>query len=97
VNIFLDVLGEVQAPADEPTSETNVRHWKDEHQTLWGEIEDSAEGQRRQTLEDSDPAYGVPLKGYVVQVLTRAGEVGMGPYWDKADAGTKASLEKFLA
>jgi hypothetical protein len=96
VNIFLDVLGEVQAPSDEPQAETNVRHWKDEHQTLWGEIDGSAEGLRRQTLEDNDQAYAVPLKAYVVQVLTRAGEVGMGPYWDKADAGTKTSLEKFL-
>jgi hypothetical protein len=55
------------------------------------------EGARRVTLEDSDPAYRVPLKGYVIDVLTRAQSVGLGPYWDKADAGTKNSLQKFLS
>lgn len=97
VNIFLDVLGEVQAPSEDPSSETGVRHWKDDHQMQWSEIDGMPEQSRRAGLEDSDPAYRVPLKTYVVEVLTRAGEVGLGPYWDKADAGTKASLEKFLS
>jgi hypothetical protein len=97
VNIFLDVLGEVQAPSEDPTSETGVRHWKDDHMIQWAEIEGMPEQTRRAGLEDADPAFRVPLKGYVVEVLTRAGEVGLGPYWEKADAGTKASLEKFLA
>lgn len=97
VNIFLDVLGEVQAPSEDPSSETGVRHWKDDHPTQWSEIEGSLEQQRRVALEDADPAYSVPLKGYVVEVMRRGGEVGLGPYWDKADEGTKRSLEKFLA
>jgi hypothetical protein len=96
VNIFLDVLGEVQAPSEDPSSETGVRHWKDDQPTQWSEIEGSLEQQRRIALEDADPAYSVPLKSYVVEVMRRGGEVGLGPYWDKADEGTKRSLEKFL-
>ena len=97
VNIFLDVLGEIQAPSDTPTAETGVRHWKDDHQTEWAELEGSAEQSRRAALEDADPAYGVPLKSYIVEVMNRGGAVGLGGYWDKADEGTKRSLEKFLA
>jgi hypothetical protein len=69
------------------------------HPTSWRQliISDTAEGKRRAALEDADPAYAVPLKTYVVNALTRASELGMGPYWDKADAGTKNSLQKFLA
>jgi len=96
VNIFLDVLGEVQPPSSDST-EQGVRHWKEDHQTAWSEIEGMPEQTRRGALEDADPAYRVPLKAYVVETLTRAGEVGLGPYWEKADAGTRASLEKFLA
>lgn len=97
VNIFLDVLGEVQAPSDTPSAETGVRHWRDDHQTQWSELEGSLEQTRRSALEDADPAYSVPLKQYIVEVMQRGGQVGLGVYWDKADEGTKRSLEKFLA
>lgn len=97
LNMFLDVLGELQ-PADTPSGpEASVNHWKDDHPVAWGEIEHAPEGVRRKTLEDADPAYAVPLRAYVVDVLTRAQGVGLGPYWDKADAGAKNSLQKFLA
>jgi hypothetical protein len=58
---------------------------------------DSPEGARRNALEDADPAFSVPLKAYIVDVLHRAHSVGLGAYWDKADEGTKRSLEKFLS
>jgi hypothetical protein len=96
VNIFLDVLGEVQPPSSD-SGEQGVRHWKEDHQTQWAEIEGMPEQTRRGALEDADPAYRVPLKSYVVEVLTRAQGVGLREYWEKADAGTRASLEKFLA
>jgi len=76
---------------------TGIAPWQDEHSTVWSEIEYTAEGKRRVALEDSDPAYAVPLKGYIINVLTQAQSVGLGPYWEKADAGTKNSLEKFLS
>ncbi|OCF32339.1 hypothetical protein I316_06007 [Kwoniella heveanensis BCC8398] len=98
LNIFLDVLGEVQIAQDDPTgTETGLRSWQDEHSTEWSELDGTPEGVRRTTLENSDPAYAVPLKGYVVQVLHQAHTVGLGPFWDKADAGAKHSLEKFLS
>nr|XP_018264314.1 uncharacterized protein I303_02479 [Kwoniella dejecticola CBS 10117]OBR86472.1 hypothetical protein I303_02479 [Kwoniella dejecticola CBS 10117] len=98
MNIFLDVLGEVQVAQDDPNGiETGLRPWQDEHSTQWSDIQHTPEGQRRITLEDNDPAYSVPLKGYVVQVLHQAHAHGLGPYWEKADAGTKSSLEKFLS
>ncbi|WVQ83491.1 hypothetical protein IAT38_005632 [Cryptococcus sp. DSM 104549] len=98
MNIFLDVLGEVQLPDSDPSAgETNMRPWRDEHSMTWADIQDTPEGTRRLTLEDTDPAYAVPLKAYVVQTLTQASAVGLGPYWEKADEGTKRSLEKFLA
>lgn len=71
--------------------------WQDEHSTEWAQIEYTAESRRRVALEDSDPAFAVPLKGYIINVLTQAQGVGLGPYWEKADAGTKHSLEKFLS
>jgi len=58
---------------------------------------DTPEGKRRSTLEDNDPAFAVPLQGYIIDALTKAQHVGLGPYWDKADEGTKRSLEKFLS
>ena len=97
MNIFLDVLGEVQAPSETPSAETGVRHWKDDHQTEWAELEGSPEQARREGLESADPAFGVPLKQYIVEVMRRGGEVGLGAYWDRADEGTKRSLEKFLS
>ncbi|KAK8861272.1 hypothetical protein IAR55_002091 [Kwoniella newhampshirensis] len=97
VNIFLDVLGEVQTTFEDPSgTEAGLRPWQDEHSTLWTDIQDTPEGKRRVALEDADPAYAVPLKTYVVQILTQAQAVGLGPYWDKADEGTKHSLQKFL-
>ncbi|WVQ62887.1 uncharacterized protein L199_001036 [Kwoniella botswanensis] len=98
MNIFLDVLGEVQVAQDDPNSiETGLRPWQDEHSSQWSDIQYTPEGKRRVTLEDSDPAYSVPLKGYIVQILHQAHAVGLGPFWDKADEGTKRSLEKFLS
>ena len=129
MNIFLDVLGEVQAGSDDQSGKecglylslvspcaddgrTVVKSWRDEHSVQWSDIDGGSrfeyvacpvlmagtpEGLRRTQLEDSDPAYAVPLRGYVVDVLTRAQAVGLGPYWAKADAGAKHSLEKFLA
>ncbi|WVQ94582.1 hypothetical protein IAU59_001662 [Kwoniella sp. CBS 9459] len=98
LNIFLDVLGEVQIAQDDPTgAETGLRSWQEEHSTQWSELDGTPEGVRRTTLENSDPAYSVPLKGYVVQVLHQAHTVGLGPFWEKADAGAKHSLEKFLS
>lgn len=106
--MFLDVLGELQ-PTDGNGPEyvqldtvladirKSVNHWSADHSVMWGDIEHTPEGARRKALEDSDPAYAVPLRGFVVDVLTRAHAVGLGPYWDKADAGTKNSLQKFLA
>ncbi|KAK6907036.1 hypothetical protein I203_101025 [Kwoniella mangroviensis CBS 8507] len=98
MNIFLDVLGEVQVAQDDPNSiETGLRPWQDEHSSQWSDIQYTPEGKRRVTLEDSDPAYSVPLKGYIVQILHQAHAVGLGPFWDKADQGTKRSLETFLS
>ncbi|WWC87587.1 uncharacterized protein L201_002477 [Kwoniella dendrophila CBS 6074] len=98
VNIFLDVLGEVQVAQDDPNGiETGLRPWQDEHSTQWSEIQGTPEGNRRTTLEDNDPAYSVPLKGYIMQALNQAHAAGLGPYWNKADEGTKRSLEKFLS
>lgn len=94
VNIFLDVLGEDQSTQN---GEASSRSWKDDHPTEFGEIDGTPEGSRRLQLEDHDPAYATPLKGYVLEVLQRAHAVGLGPYWDKADEGTKRSLEKFLS
>nr|XP_031857373.1 uncharacterized protein CI109_007237 [Kwoniella shandongensis]KAA5524445.1 hypothetical protein CI109_007237 [Kwoniella shandongensis] len=97
MNIFLDVLGEVQISQEDPSGpETGLLPWQDEHSTIWTEIQDTPEGKRRLVLENADPAYAVPLKSYVVQVLTQSQAVGLGPYWDKADEGTKHSLQKFL-
>ncbi|WVF67040.1 hypothetical protein IAT40_001783 [Kwoniella sp. CBS 6097] len=98
LNIFLDVLGEVQIAQDDPTgTEAGLRSWRDDHPTEWAELDGTPEGIRRTTLENSDPAYSVPLKGYVVQVLHQAHTVGLGPFWEKADVGAKHSLEKFLS
>jgi hypothetical protein len=94
VNIFLDVLGEDQSAAD---GETPHRSWKTDHPTEFGNIENTPEASRRLALEDNDIAYTIPLKRYVMEVLQRAHGVGLGPYWDKADEGTKRSLEKFLS
>jgi len=96
INMFLDVLGEL-APADVGGPETTVNHWKDDNGLVWTDIERTPEGPRRLALEDADPAYAVPLRSFIVDVLTRAQAVGLGPYWDKADSGAKNSLEKFLA
>lgn len=62
----------------------------------WGDIEHTPEGARRKALGDADPAYAVPMRRFIVDVLMSAHQVGLGPYWDKADVGTKNSLEKFL-
>jgi hypothetical protein len=66
-------------------------------QTRRAEDADAPEGARRNVLEDADPAYSVALKAYVIDVLHRAQGMGLGPYWDKTDEGTKRSLEKFLS
>ncbi|WWC98998.1 hypothetical protein V866_005892 [Kwoniella sp. B9012] len=88
----------LMANLDDPNSiETGLRPWQDEHSSQWSDIQYTPEGKRRVTLEDSDPAYSVPLKGYIVQILHQAHAVGLGPFWDKADEGTKRSLEKFLS
>ncbi|KAE8540692.1 hypothetical protein D1P53_003056 [Cryptococcus gattii VGV] len=97
MNIFLDVLGEVQQSEGRLSGqETGLVPWKDNNGTLWTEIENTPEGQRRLSLEDNDPAYTVPLKDFILQLLKQASSVGLNPYWEKADAGTKQSLEKFL-
>ncbi|XAO26843.1 hypothetical protein I312_105684 [Cryptococcus bacillisporus CA1280] len=97
MNIFLDVLGEVQQSEGRLSGkETGLVPWKDSNGTLWTEIENTPEGQRRLSLEDNDPAYTVPLKDFILQLLKQASSVGLNPYWEKADAGTKQSLEKFL-
>ncbi|KIR27025.1 hypothetical protein I307_04854 [Cryptococcus deuterogattii 99/473] len=97
MNIFLDVLGEVQQSEGRLSGqETGLVPWKDNNSTLWTEIENTPEGQRRLSLEDNDPAYTVPLKDFILQLLKQASSVGLNPYWEKADAGTKQSLEKFL-
>lgn len=57
----------------------------------------TAELSRRVQQRLHDPIYVTPLKTYIVDCLTRAQAVGLGPYWDKADQGTKHSLEKFLS
>ena len=62
-----------------------------------GSILDTPEGARRTAVEDGDPAFAVPLKAYLIDVLTRAQGVGLGPYWEKADEGTKHSLMRFLS
>ena len=49
------------------------------------------------TLEHADPAFAVPLKGYIIDVLNRAQAVGLGPYWEKSDEGARNSLMKFLS
>lgn len=80
-----------------PTRRAAVAHWRTTNSVQWSEIEHTPEGKRRASLEDSDPAYAIPLKQYIINVLTQAQNVGLGPYWEKADEGTKRSLEKFLA
>lgn len=55
------------------------------------------EGARRFQLEDHDPAFTIPLKAFIIESLQTASQKGMGPYWEKADEGTKKSLEKFLS
>ncbi|KAL7423456.1 hypothetical protein Q5752_001036 [Cryptotrichosporon argae] len=98
LNIFLDVLGELQPAADDPSGATSaLRSWAEDYPTAAAEIEHKPEGARRAALEAADPAMAVPLKGYVVDVLNRAQAVGLGEYWAKADAGARHSLEKFLA
>ncbi|WOO78855.1 Importin-11 [Vanrija pseudolonga] len=100
MNIFLDVLGDLSPVQDDGSlgqGEASINHWKNDNPTQWGEIEHTPEGSRRSTLEDADPAFHIPLRSYVVDVLTRAQAVGLGPYWDRADAGAKNSLQKFLA
>lgn len=74
-----------------------MNHWKDDNSTHWGEIEHTPEGARRRAFEDADPAWAVPLRGFVMDALTAAQGRGLGPYWEKADAGARHSLEKFLA
>ncbi|KAL0242199.1 hypothetical protein I308_105828 [Cryptococcus tetragattii IND107] len=97
MNIFLDVLGEVQQSEGRLSGqEAGLVPWKDNNGTVWTEIENTPEGQRRLSLEDNDPAYTVPLKDFILQLLKQASSVGLNPYWEKADAGTKQSLEKFL-
>lgn len=97
MNIFLDVLGEVQqSEGSLSAQETGLVPWIDNNSTLWTEIENTPEGQRRLSLENNDPAYTVPLKDFILQLLNQASSVGLDPYWAKADAGAKRSLEKFL-
>jgi hypothetical protein len=57
----------------------------------------TAELARRVQLRQHDPVYTAPLKGYVIDSLTRAQGVGLGQYWEKADPAARSSLEKFLA
>ena len=57
----------------------------------------TAELSRRVQQRLHDPVYVTPLKAYIIESLTKAQAVGMGPYWEKADAGAKRSLEKFLS
>ncbi|OWZ26235.1 hypothetical protein C361_07067 [Cryptococcus neoformans Tu259-1] len=97
MNIFLDVLGEVQqSEGSLSAQETGLVPWIDNNSTLWTEIENTPEGQRRLSLENNDPAYTVPLKDFILQLLNQASSVGLDLYWAKADAGAKRSLEKFL-
>jgi len=74
-----------------------VQPWQNDNSTEWAEIDGTPEGQRRLALEEADPAYAIPLKAYIIDCLTRAQAVGMGPYWDKADQGARHSLERFLS
>jgi uncharacterized protein (DUF736 family) len=96
LNMFLDVLGELQPAESGSGPEVAVTHWKDDNGIVWSDIERTPEGSRRLALEDADPAFAVPLRAYIVDVLTRSQSVGVGAYWEKADAGARSSLEKFL-
>ncbi|WVO14781.1 hypothetical protein L204_102419 [Cryptococcus depauperatus] len=98
MNIFLDVLGEVQPLGDSfENKESGLMPWSDEHRLQWADIQNAPEGHRRTRLEDSDPAFAVPLRTFIIQILNQAMQFGLGPYWDKANEDTKRSLEKFLS
>nr|ODN85642.1 hypothetical protein L203_04892 [Cryptococcus depauperatus CBS 7841] len=106
MNIFLDVLGEVQPLGDsfenkEHVDSFGLMPWSDEHRLQWADIQSklhhAPEGHRRTRLEDSDPAFAVPLRTFIIQILNQAMQFGLGPYWDKANEDTKRSLEKFLS
>jgi hypothetical protein len=57
----------------------------------------TAELSRRVQQRLHDPIYIIPLKSHIIDCLTRAQSVGLGPYWEKADQGARRSLEKFLS
>ncbi|ORY25236.1 armadillo-type protein [Naematelia encephala] len=98
MNIFLDVLGELQSTDDGGSgTEMTPISWREANSLALADIEGTAEEGRRDALENSDIAYSVPLKGFIISALTEAQAVGLGPYWDKADEGTKRSLERFLS
>ncbi|ODO04862.1 hypothetical protein I350_05472 [Cryptococcus amylolentus CBS 6273] len=95
VNIFLDVLGETQN--NEAEGENGLLCWGDEHAIVWSDMQATPEGARRTAIESKDPAYAVPLKSFIIGTMTQGMTIGLLPYWEKADEGTKHSLEKFLA
>ncbi|WVQ77454.1 hypothetical protein IAR50_007140 [Cryptococcus sp. DSM 104548] len=94
MNIFLDVLGETQSDEAEGNG---VLSWGDEHAVVWSDMQGTPEGVRRIAVESKDPAYAAPLKPFIIQTVTQGMTMGLLPYWEKADEGTKNSLEKFLA
>ncbi|WVN87256.1 uncharacterized protein L203_102433 [Cryptococcus depauperatus CBS 7841] len=97
MNIFLDVLGEVQPLGDSfENKESGLMPWSDEHRLQWADIQNAPEGHRRTRLEDSDPAFAVPLRTFIIQILNQAMQFGLGPYWDKANEDTKRSLENIM-
>ncbi|ODN87082.1 hypothetical protein L198_07084 [Cryptococcus wingfieldii CBS 7118] len=95
MNIFLDVLGETQN--NEAEGENGLLCWGDEHAIVWSDMQATPEGARRTAIESKDPAYAVPLKSFIIGTMTQGMTIGLLPYWEKADEGTKNSLEKFLA
>jgi hypothetical protein len=52
---------------------------------------------RRNALEVTDPVYSQKLAPFVADRLTRAQDLGMGPYWEKLDMNVKAMLMKYLS
>lgn len=73
-----------------------VRHWSDQNQVLYHELEDTQELVRRTSFEHADPVFNKPLTQYVGEALSAAQNVGMHPYWAKLDVDVKRQLEKLL-
>ncbi|RXK35686.1 hypothetical protein M231_07059 [Tremella mesenterica] len=96
MNMFIDVLAELHPPeSDSVGQEIGVRSWMEEESERWSEIEGHPEGDRRRQLEESDLAYRIPLRAYIIDVFNRTPDIG--PYWAKADPEAVQTLGKYIS